>query len=236
MAMLEVKDLCVSYGMIAAVKGISFSLDAGEIVALIGSNGAGKSTTLRTISGLEKAKSGSIQFFGSELTRTPAHDIVKLGIAHVPEGRRVFGRMTVNENLLLGANVVSDPSVINDRQEEVFQLFPRLKERKDQLAGTLSGGEQQMLAFGRAIMTGGAIVLLDEPSMGLAPIIVEEIFQTIQDINRRGISVLLIEQNAFLALKTASRAYVLENGKIKMEGKAEDLLNDERVRMAYLGA
>ena len=236
MAMLEVKDLCVLYGMIAAVKGISFSLDAGEIVALIGSNGAGKSTTLRTILGLEKAKSGSIQFFGSELTRTPAHDIVKLGIAHVPEGRRVFGRMTVNENLLLGANVVSDPSVINDRQEEVFQLFPRLKERKDQLAGTLSGGEQQMLAFGRAIMTGGAIVLLDEPSMGLAPIIVEEIFQTIQDINRRGISVLLIEQNAFLALKTASRAYVLENGKIKMEGKAEDLLNDERVRMAYLGA
>lgn len=236
MAMLEVKDLCVSYGMIAAVKGISFSLDAGEIVALIGSNGAGKSTTLRTISGLEKAKSGSIQFSGRELTRTPAHDIVKLGIAHVPEGRRVFGRMTVNENLLLGANVVPDPSVINDRQEEVFQLFPRLKERKDQLAGTLSGGEQQMLAFGRAIMTGGAIVLLDEPSMGLAPIIVEEIFQTIQDINRRGISVLLIEQNAFLALKTASRAYVLENGKIKMEGKAEDLLNDERVRMAYLGA
>ncbi len=234
--MLDVKDLAVSYGMITAVKGVSFNLDEGEIVALIGANGAGKSTILRTISGLEKAKSGSIQFLGKELTRLPAHKIVEAGIAHVPEGRRVFPRLTVKENLMLGANIVKESSIIQQRLERTYQTFPRLKERQSQLAGTLSGGEQQMLALGRALMTGGKLMLLDEPSMGLAPIIVEDIFRIIKEINEAGTSILLIEQNAFLALQTASRAYVLETGLISIEGNSSDLLKDDRVRESYLGA
>lgn len=236
MSMLEVKDLHVSYGAIKAVQGVSFHLDKGEIVALIGSNGAGKSTVLRTISGLERAKSGSIQFEGHELTKMKPHNIVELGIAHVPEGRRVFAGLTVAENLYMGANLVKSPVEIKDGLERVFNIFPRLKEREKQKAGTLSGGEQQMLALGRALMTNGKLLMLDEPSMGLAPIIVEDIFRIIRQINESGTSILLIEQNAFLALKTASRAYVLETGHISMEGPAKDLLVDERVKSAYLGA
>lgn len=236
MVMLEVKDLQVSYGAIKAVQGVSFKLDKGEIVALIGSNGAGKSTILRTISGLEKAKSGSIMFEGTELTRLKAHKIVEQGIAHVPEGRRVFAGLTVTENLKMGANLIRSKSQITEDLERVFDIFPRLKEREKQQAGTLSGGEQQMLALGRALMTNGKLLMLDEPSMGLAPIIVEEIFEVIKKINDMGTSILLIEQNAFLALNTASHAYVLETGKITMEGPSEQLLNDERVKAAYLGA
>ena len=236
MSMLEVKDLHVSYGAIKAVQGISFKLEEGETVALIGSNGAGKSTTLRTISGLEKAKSGSIIFKGHELTKMKPHQIVELGIAHVPEGRRVFPRMTVDENLRMGANVIKDKSRIKDDLERVYEIFPRLKEREKQQAGTLSGGEQQMLALGRALMTNGSLLMLDEPSMGLAPIIVEDIFRIIREINKAGTSILLIEQNAFLALNTANHAYVLETGKISMEGPSADLLADSRVKAAYLGA
>lgn len=236
MAMLEVKDLHVSYGAIKAVQGISFQLEEGETVALIGSNGAGKSTTLRTISGLEKAKSGSIVFQGHELTKLKPHQIVELGIAHVPEGRRVFSRMTVHENLRMGANIITDKAQVERDLERVYDIFPRLKEREKQQAGTLSGGEQQMLALGRALMTNGSLLMLDEPSMGLAPIIVEDIFRIIRQINESGTSILLIEQNAFLALNTASHAYVLETGKITMEGPSADLLADERVKEAYLGA
>ncbi len=236
MSMLDVKDLYVSYGAIKAVQGVSFHLDKGEIVALIGSNGAGKSTVLRTISGLERAKSGSIDFEGHELTKMKAHKIVELGIAHVPEGRRVFSGLTVLENLKMGANLITSQTQIKDGLERVFEIFPRLKEREKQKAGTLSGGEQQMLALGRALMANGKLLMLDEPSMGLAPIIVEDIFRIIRTINETGTSILLIEQNAFLALKTASRAYVLETGKISMQGDAKDLLVDERVKEAYLGA
>lgn len=236
MAMLEVKDLHVSYGAIKAVQGISFQLEEGETVALIGSNGAGKSTTLRTISGLEKAKSGSIVFQGHELTKLKPHQIVELGIAHVPEGRRVFSRMTVDENLRMGANIITDKAQVKRDLERVYDIFPRLKEREKQQAGTLSGGEQQMLALGRALMTNGSLLMLDEPSMGLAPIIVEDIFRIIRQINESGTSILLIEQNAFLALNTASHAYVLETGKITIEGPSADLLADERVKEAYLGA
>jgi branched-chain amino acid transport system ATP-binding protein len=236
MSMLDVKDLYVSYGAIKAVQGVSFHLDKGEIVALIGSNGAGKSTVLRTISGLERAKSGSIEFEGHELTKMKAHKIVELGIAHVPEGRRVFSGLTVLENLKMGANLITSQTQIKDGLERVFEIFPRLKEREKQKAGTLSGGEQQMLALGRALMANGKQLMLDEPSMGLAPIIVEDIFRIIRTINDTGTSILLIEQNAFLALKTASRAYVLETGKISMQGDAKDLLVDERVKEAYLGA
>ncbi|MCI8275614.1 MAG: ABC transporter ATP-binding protein [Lachnospiraceae bacterium] len=236
MAMLEVKDLKVSYGAIQAVQGVSFRLDQGEIVALIGSNGAGKSTILRTISGLERAKGGSVVFEGGELTKLKAHKIVERGIAHVPEGRRVFPGLTVTENLRMGANLIQDKAKIAENLGKVFEIFPRLKERERQQAGTLSGGEQQMLALGRALMTEGKLLMLDEPSMGLAPIIVEEIFEVIKKINAMGTSILLIEQNAFLALSTASRAYVLETGKITMEGDSKKLLNDDRVKAAYLGA
>ena len=236
MALLEVRDLHVSYGAINAVQGVSFSMEQGEIVALIGSNGAGKSTILRTISGLEHAKSGSIVFQGTELTKMKAHKIVELGIAHVPEGRRVFPKLTVTENLHMGANLRKDKDGIKDSLEQVFDIFPRLKERAKQEAGTLSGGEQQMLALGRALMTKGALLMLDEPSMGLAPIIVEEIFEVIKKINATGTSILLIEQNAFLALNTAVHAYVLETGKISMQGPSKDLLVDPRVKEAYLGA
>lgn len=236
MALLEVRDLHVSYGAIQAVQGVSFEVNEGEVVALIGSNGAGKSTILRTISGLEKAKSGSIRFQDQELTKMKAHNIVRAGIAHVPEGRRIFPGLTVTENLYMGANLQTDKGKIATDLERVFELFPRLKEREKQQAGTLSGGEQQMLAFGRALMTDGKLLMMDEPSMGLAPIIVDEIFEIINRINAEGRSILLIEQNAFLALKTAKRAYVLETGKITMSGLAEDLLADERVKEAYLGA
>ena len=236
MAMLEVKDLKVSYGAIQAVQGVSFRLDKGEIVALIGSNGAGKSTILRTISGLERAKGGSILFEGEELVRLKAHKIVERGIAHVPEGRREFPGLTVTENLRMGANLLRDKAKITESLGKVFDIFPRLKERERQQAGTLSGGEQQMLALGRALMTEGKLLMLDEPSMGLAPIIVEEIFEVIKRINAMGTSILLIEQNAFLALNTASRAYVLETGKITMEGDSKALLDDDRVKAAYLGA
>ena len=236
MSMLEVKDLHVSYGAIKAVQGVSFDLNEGEIVALIGSNGAGKSTILRTISGLEKAKSGSIQFLGTELTRMKPHQIAAQGIAHVPEGRRIFARLTVRENLNMGANLVTDPVLIKENLEKVFEIFPRLKEREKQQAGTLSGGEQQMLALGRALMMNGKMMMMDEPSMGLAPIVVDEIFEVIRKINAAGTSILLIEQNAFLALKTANRAYVLENGKFTMSGNSDDLLKDPKVKEAYLGA
>ena len=211
-------------------------MEKGEIVALIGSNGAGKSTILRTISGLEHAKSGSILFQGTELTKMKPHKIVEQGIAHVPEGRRVFSKMSVTENLTMGANLIKDRAFIKDGLERVFTIFPRLKEREKQQAGTLSGGEQQMLALGRALMTNGSLLMLDEPSMGLAPIVVEDIFRVIRQINETGTSILLIEQNAFLALNTASHAYVLETGKITMQGASQDLLADERVKAAYLGA
>ena len=236
MSLLEIRDLHVSYGAINAVQGVSFSMEKGEIVAWIGSNGAGKSTILRTISGLEHAKSGSILFQGTELTKMKPHKIVEQGIAHVPEGRRVFSKMSVTENLTMGANLIKDRAFIKDGLERVFTIFPRLKEREKQQAGTLSGGEQQMLALGRALMTNGSLLMLDEPSMGLAPIVVEDIFRVIRQINETGTSILLIEQNAFLALNTASHAYVLETGKITMQGASQDLLADERVKAAYLGA
>lgn len=236
MSLLEIRDLHVSYGAINAVQGVSFSMEKGEIVALIGSNGAGKSTILRTISGLEHAKSGLILFQGTELTKMKPHKIVEQGIAHVPEGRRVFSKMSVTENLTMGANLIKDRAFIKDGLERVFTIFPRLKEREKQQAGTLSGGEQQMLALGRALMTNGSLLMLDEPSMGLAPIVVEDIFRVIRQINETGTSILLIEQNAFLALNTASHAYVLETGKITMQGASQDLLADERVKAAYLGA
>ncbi|MCU6703666.1 ABC transporter ATP-binding protein [Muriventricola aceti] len=236
MSLLEIRDLHVSYGAINAVQGVSFSMEKGEIVALIGSNGAGKSTILRTISGLEHAKSGSILFQGTELTKMKPHKVVEQGIAHVPEGRRVFSKMSVTENLTMGANLIKDRAFIKDGLERVFTIFPRLKEREKQQAGTLSGGEQQMLALGRALMTNGSLLMLDEPSMGLAPIVVEDIFRVIRQINETGTSILLIEQNAFLALNTASHAYVLETGKITMQGASQDLLADERVKAAYLGA
>ena len=236
MSLLEVKDLHVSYGAIKAVQGVSFDLNEGEIVALIGSNGAGKTTILRTISGLEKAESGSIKFKDTELTKMKPHKIAELGIAHVPEGRRIFSRLTVRENLNMGANLITDPAVLKENFERVYEIFPRLKEREKQKAGTLSGGEQQMLALGRALMMNGKMMMMDEPSMGLAPIVVDEIFEVIRKINESGTSILLIEQNAFLALKTANRAYVLENGKFTMSGDANELLKDPRVKEAYLGA
>ncbi|NLO34098.1 MAG: ABC transporter ATP-binding protein [Candidatus Hydrogenedentes bacterium] len=236
MRMLDVKDLYVSYGAIQAVKGVSFHLEEGEIVALIGSNGAGKTTILRTISGLEKAKAGTILLEDKEITHMKPHDIVKRGIAHVPEGRRVFAKLTVHENLMLGGSVVKNSKNTNEMLEEVFDIFPRLKEREKQMAGTLSGGEQQMLAVGRALMTRGRVMLMDEPSMGLAPILVEGIFKVIERINKAGTSILLIEQNAFLALSIANRAYVLETGHITIEGEGHALLRDDRVKAAYLGA
>ncbi|MGI6586230.1 MAG: ABC transporter ATP-binding protein [Lutisporaceae bacterium] len=233
--MLEVKDLHVSYGAIKAVNGISFNVEEGEIVTLIGANGAGKSTTLRTISGIETVASGSIIFMGTDITKMPPHEIVKQGIAHVPEGRRVFASLTVLDNLRLGACLRKDPEGIKKDIERVFELFPRLEERKNQTAGTLSGGEQQMLAVGRALMTRGKLMLLDEPSMGLAPLVVQEIFNIIKEINKQGTTILLIEQNAYMALGIAHRAYVLETGNITIHGAACDLAKNEEVRKAYLG-
>lgn len=235
--MLSVKDLEVSYGAIRAVKGISFHVNKGEIVTLIGANGAGKTTTLHAISALLKPKAGEITFCGTPITHTEAHKIIRLGLAQVPEGRRVFSQLTVQQNLELGAYTRTDSSeAIAADYEMVFELLPRLKERRKQLAGTLSGGEQQMLAIGRALMCKPKMLLLDEPSMGLSPLLVKEIFKIIRDVNRNGVTVLLVEQNAKMALEIANRAYVLETGTIKMEGEATELANNIEVRKAYLGA
>ncbi|MCR5388034.1 MAG: ABC transporter ATP-binding protein [Lachnospiraceae bacterium] len=235
MAMLEVKDLEVYYGVIRALKGISFNVDQGEVIALIGANGAGKTTTLATVTGMIPAKAGSIVFEGKDITKVPGHEIVKLGMAHVPEGRRVFAQLSVLENLKLGAYTRTDKGEIEASLDRVYQSFPRLKERTKQLAGTLSGGEQQMLAMGRALMSKPKIVLMDEPSMGLSPLLVGEIFNIIKEISASGTTVLLVEQNAKKALSIADRAYVLETGNIVLEGKASDLLNDESIKKAYLG-
>ena len=233
--MLKITDLHVRYGMIEAIKGISFEVNDGEIVTLIGSNGAGKTTTMHAISGLLKPASGSIMLDGVELTKTPAHKIVTMGLAQVPEGRRVFAQMSVIENLELGAYYRKDRNGIEADMKNVFELFPRLEERKNQLAGTLSGGEQQMLAMGRALMAKPKIMLMDEPSMGLSPLLVREIFRIIEDINQQGTTVLLVEQNAKMALGIADRAYVLETGKITLEGTGAELAASEQVRKAYLG-
>lgn len=233
--MLEVKDLQVFYGMIQAIKGISFEVNEGETVALIGANGAGKTTTLHTITGLLSPKKGSVVFEGKEITKVPAHKIVSLGMAHVPEGRRVFAQFSVYQNLKMGAYTRKDKAEIDEMLETVYKRFPRLKERQNQMAGTLSGGEQQMLAMGRALMSKPKIVLLDEPSMGLSPILVNEIFDIIQSLNKAGTTVLLVEQNAKKALSIADRAYVLETGRIVQSGDAQVLLNDESIKKAYLG-
>lgn len=235
MAMLEIKDLEVYYGAINALKGISFDVEQGEIIALIGANGAGKTTALHTISGLIPAKRGSVTFNGVELTKTPAHKIVSMGMAHVPEGRRVFAQLTVYENLMLGAYTRKNKMEINETLERVYDRFPRLKERRTQLAGTLSGGEQQMLAMGRALMSKPTIVLMDEPSMGLSPLYVNEIFDIIQEINKGGTTVLLVEQNAKKALSIGNRAYVLETGTISLSGDARELMDNDEVKKAYLG-
>ena len=235
MAMLEVRDLEVYYGVIKAIKGISFDVNEGEIIALIGANGAGKTTILHTVTGLISPKHGSITFEGHNLVKTPAHKIVSLGMAHVPEGRRVFAQLSVLENLKLGAYTRRDSAEINQSLKMVYERFPRLEERKNQLAGTLSGGEQQMLAMGRALMSKPKIILMDEPSMGLSPILVSEIFDIIRSISENGTTVLLVEQNAKKALAIADRAYVLETGNITLEGKASDLANNDSVKKAYLG-
>jgi branched-chain amino acid transport system ATP-binding protein len=232
--MLTVSDLHVYYGEIHALKGASLAVDQGEIVALLGPNGAGKTTTLKTISGLLSPRTGGVSLEGASLTGVPSHEIVRRGIAHVPEGRKIFNRLTVVENLEMGAYVRADGAV-HDDMERVYTLFPRLRERRAQVAGTLSGGEQQMLAIGRALMARPRLLLLDEPSMGLAPVLVEQIFETIQDINRQGTPILLVEQNAAMALTIATRGYVLETGHIVLEGLAHTLRENEDVRRAYLG-
>lgn len=234
--MLEIKDLHVFYGAIHALKGISLTVADGELVSLIGANGAGKTTTLHTISGLLPAASGSILLDGTDLQKVPANTIIGLGMAHVPEGRHVFARMTVEENLRMGAYILRDQKRISENLERVYGHFPRLKERRRQLAGTLSGGEQQMLSTGRALMTDPKIVLMDEPSMGLSPLLVKEIFSIIQELHKSGITILLVEQNAKMALAVSDRAYVLETGTISMEGPSAELAADDRVRKAYLGA
>ena len=233
--MLRIADLHVYYGAIHALKGLSLEVKEGEIVTLIGANGAGKSTTLRTISGLIAPKSGTVAFEGRNIAGTGAHEIVRLGLSQVPEGRRIFAEMTVLENLELGAFIRSDKDGIADDMEMVFERFPRLKERRTQQAGTLSGGEQQMLAMGRALMSRPRLLLLDEPSMGLAPLLIKEIFSIIVDINRAGTTILLVEQNANMALSIANRAYVLETGRITLSGDAKELAASEDVRKAYLG-
>ena len=235
MSLLKVENLEVYYGVIQAIKGISFEVEEGEIIALIGANGAGKTTTLHTVTGLVPAAAGSIDFEGRDLTKTPAHKIVAMGMAHVPEGRRVFAHLSVEQNLRLGAYTRSDKKEIAESFEMVYDRFPRLKERRKQEAGTLSGGEQQMLAIGRALMSHPKIVLMDEPSMGLSPLLVSEIFDIIKHINESGTTVLLVEQNAKKALKIADRGYVLETGKIVMTGTGAELLDNDEVRKAYLG-
>lgn len=236
MALLEVEDLSVAYGGVQALRGLSLEVEAGEAVALLGANGAGKSTTLRAISGLVRPAAGSIRFDGQDLTRLPAHAIVELGIAHVPEGRRVFGTLSVEENLNLGGYTRRGRrQAVAEARERVYHLFPRLRERRAQLAGTLSGGEQQMLAIGRGLMASPRLLLLDEPSLGLAPKLVREIFRTVREINRQGVTVLLVEQNANLALRLAHRGYVLETGRLALGGAASELREDPRMREAYLG-
>ena len=233
--MLSVKNLKVSYGKIEAIKDVSFEVPDGKIVTLIGANGAGKTTTLRAISGLEKCAAGSIIFDGRDITNLDAHKLVPLGISHVPEGRKIFPTLTVRENLELAGWTVKDNKEIKRRMEEVYEIFPRVKERANQLGGTLSGGEQQMLAVGRALVTGGKLLLLDEPSMGLAPVLVDEIFAQIVAINKRGTTILLVEQNAAEALDIADFAYVLEVGYTTISGTAKEIAADPRVREAYLG-
>ena len=233
--LLDVKDLNVYYGAIHALQGISFTLNKGEIVTLIGANGAGKSTTLRTISGLLRPRRGSVSFQDEDITMTPAEQIVRRGVVHIPEGRKIFAPMTVRENLEMGAYTRTDPAEIQQSMERGFASFPRLKERLNQLGGTLSGGEQQMLAMARAMMSRPVLLLMDEPSMGLSPIMTEEIFRIIQEINSKGTSILLVEQNALMALQIANRAYVLETGRIVLEGSAKELRESARVREAYLG-
>lgn len=234
MAMLEIENLEVYYGVIKALKGISFEVNKGEIVALIGANGAGKTTTLHTVTGLIPPAAGVIRLEGKDITKIAGHKIVSMGMAHVPEGRRVFSQLSVWQNLKLGAYTRSDKDEIEETLEMIYTRFPRLKERRNQLAGTLSGGEQQMLAMGRALMSHPKIVVLDEPSMGLSPIYVNEIFSIIQDINKTGTTVLLVEQNAKKALSIANRAYVLETGQIVLSGDAKELMNDDQVKKAYL--
>jgi branched-chain amino acid transport system ATP-binding protein len=233
--LLEVKDLNVYYGAIHALQGISFNVNEGEIVSLIGANGAGKSTTLRALSGLIRPRSGSITFKGEDITLEPAEKIVRKGISHVPEGRKIFAPLTVRENLEMGAYIINDKAEINRMMERVFRSFPRLKERISQLGGTLSGGEQQMLATGRGLMNKPTLILLDEPSMGLSPIMVEEIFRIIKEINQEGTSILLVEQNAQMALSVANRAYVLETGRITLSGPAKEIADNPQVKEAYLG-
>lgn len=235
MAMLEVKDLEVYYGVIQAIKGISFHVDKGEVIALIGANGAGKTTTLHTVTGLLSPKKGHVMFEGKDITKVPAHKIVSMGMAHVPEGRRVFAELSVYENLKMGAYTRKDKAEIEENLNNVYKRFPRLEERKNQMAGTLSGGEQQMLAMGRALMSKPKIILMDEPSMGLSPIMVNEIFDIIRSVSESGTTVLLVEQNAKKALSIADRAYVLETGNIVLEGNAKDLLEDDSIKKAYLG-
>jgi len=235
MAMLEVKGLQVYYGVIQALKDVSFEVNQGEVIALIGANGAGKTTTLHTVTGLLPAKQGSIMFEGVDITKMPAHKIVEMGIAHVPEGRRVFADLTVYENLIMGAYTRKDKKEIAENLENVYKRFPRLRERKTQRAGTLSGGEQQMLAMGRALMSNPKMIVMDEPSMGLSPIFVNEIFDIIEKVSASGTTVLLVEQNAKKALSIADRAYVLETGKIVLSGDANDLMNDDSIKKAYLG-
>ena len=231
--MLEIKDLHVNYGAVHALNGISLTVNDGEIVSLIGANGAGKTTTLRTITGLEKAASGTVTFEGHDLTKTTPSKIISLKLAHVPEGRHIFPQMTVEENLEMGA--YADRAGMAETMANVYARFLRLKERRRQLAGTLSGGEQQMLAVGRALMAKPKMILMDEPSMGLSPLLVKEIFEIIQEVNKQGITILLVEQNAKMALSVSDRAYVLETGSISIEGNAADLLKDPRVKKAYLG-
>lgn len=235
MAMLEVKDLEVYYGVIQAIKGVSFQVNQGEVIALIGANGAGKTTILHTVTGLLSPKRGSVVFEGKEITKVPAHKIVSMGMAHVPEGRRVFAELSVYENLKMGAYTRKDKKEVEESLANVYKRFPRLEERKNQMAGTLSGGEQQMLAMGRALMSKPKIILMDEPSMGLSPIMVNEIFDIIRAVSESGTTVLLVEQNAKKALSIADRAYVLETGNIVLEGKAEDLLENDSIKKAYLG-
>ena len=233
--LLELKELQVAYGGIQAVKGIDLHVDQGELVCLIGANGAGKTTTLKGITGLQPIKSGKIHYAGEDITGKPAFQLVRKGLSMVPEGRGVFGALTIEENLAMGAYARDDRAAIKDDIERVFGLFPRLKERRKQTAGTLSGGEQQMLAMGRALMSRPKLLLLDEPSMGLAPLMVQKVFETVMAVSKEGVTILLIEQNAKLALEVSSRGYVMESGEITLQGKAKQLLSDPKVRAAYLG-
>jgi branched-chain amino acid transport system ATP-binding protein len=233
---LDVRDVDVAYGHVQALRGLSLTVGEGEIVAILGNNGAGKTTTLSTVSGVVRSSRGSVHAFGDDMTKASPWDIVGRGVVHVPEGRRIFSRLTVRENLQLGGYLVKDQALVSERMDEVFRLLPRLAERSNQQGGTLSGGEQQMLAVGRAMVSGPKLLMLDEPSMGLAPLIVAQIMELIQSINARGTSVLLVEQNARAALRIAHRAYVIDSGQVTLEGPASELADDARVVDAYLGA